>query len=160
MEFFSRVKLPKRKAAPSGSRYGKTYQMTIDKNGHKVLVEDGLTDNYEKIQSHLESTKIENIMQRAMMGDTSGLNQKQPLFMDFRNMPTTLAEAQNMIVKIEEEFNRLPLTVRQKFDHSPEKYIAMYGSEEWQAAMNIMQPKNTTAPISAETPKESEDKAE
>lgn len=126
-----------RKPTPSGSRYAKTYVMEIDANGHKILREDGLTDTYERIQSFLEETKIENIITRAEAGDMSGLMVGNAQFLDFRDAPATLAEAQNLIIKIEQEFEKLPLEVRAKFDHSPEKYISTYGSEGWNQAMQL-----------------------
>lgn len=128
-----------------GSRYAKTYHMELDPNGHKVLIEDGLTDTYEVIQSHLESTKIETILARAAMGDESGLYAKNPQFLDFRDVPQSLAEAQNLIIKMEHEFERLPLEVRKKFDHSAERFVATYGTTEWQDAMTLGNPNGTPA---------------
>lgn len=126
------------KPAPVGSRFAKTYLMTIDGHGHKVLKEDGLTDRYELIQSHLEETKIENIINKALAtGDMSGLMVGKPVYADFTNAPSTLAEAQNMLIAVEQEFEKLPLEIRAKFDHSATKYIAEYGTENWMNNMGL-----------------------
>lgn len=131
------------KPAPIGSRFAKTYLMTIDKNGHKVLKEDGLTDRYELIQSHLESTKVENIITKALAtGDMSGLMVGKPVYADFTSAPTTLAEAQNLLIAVEQEFNKLPLETRAKFDHSVTKYIAEYGTQDWMNNMGLVQSEN------------------
>lgn len=46
-------------------------------------------------------------------------------------MPKSLAEAQNMIVGIRQEFYELPIEVREKFNNSPEQYVAQYGTKSW-----------------------------
>lgn len=123
------------KPAPSGDRYSQTYVMTI-KDGKKQLVEDGLNDDYEMIQSYLEETKIETIMRRLSMGDMSVLNRKEGTYADMRNVPKTLAEAHAMITQIESEFERLPVAIKQQFGFSPAQYVADYGSDKWAAAMH------------------------
>lgn len=136
-KYFSKFNRRPTEPAPTGDRFAKTYQMEIDKNGHKFLKETGLTDIYELIQSHLEESKIENIITRAAAGDLSGLMAHEGKFLDFRDAPGSLAAAQNLIIKIEQEFDKLPLEIRAKFDHSPEKYIASYGSTEWKDTMGL-----------------------
>lgn len=131
MAFYSRTKKRPTEATNPGSEWHQEYRMAIDLNGHKYLEEDGQTNIYDKIQDSLEETKIENIIRRAVGGDETALAVMHGQYMDTTNMPTSLAEMQQAIITATEEFYKLPLEVRQKFDQSPEQFIAQYGSDEW-----------------------------
>lgn len=124
-------KRPETKPAPSGSPTEPEYTMTIDKEGHKVLKKTGETNTYNLIQESLEATKIENIMRRVTEGDPTALNLMNGQYLDVTDVPNTLAEAQNFVIKASQEFEKLPIDIKRKFDMSPEKYVATFGSEEW-----------------------------
>lgn len=119
----------------AGSEYATTYEIELDEKNHKTLVASGKTHTYADIQSHLEETKIENILARALLGDTEALNRVEGRYVDTTEMPTSLAEAQNMIIKLQNEFEALPLEQRRAFNFSVEEYISKFGSEEWATAM-------------------------
>ena len=38
---------------------------------------------------------------------------------------------QNMMIKAEQEFAKLPKEIREKFDNNAEQYIAEYGGDSW-----------------------------
>lgn len=135
VHIWSRFDRPDTIPAPEGTSTEPEYMETIDENGHRTLEQVGETDTYALIQASLEETKIENIIKRATLGDPTALTQTMGAYMDTTDMPTSLAEMQNAIIAIENEFNKLPLETRLKFNQSAEKYISMYGSEEW---ANIM----------------------
>ena len=80
-------------------------------------------------------------------GDISAFRQGEPLYADMTEAPKTLMEAQNMIIRITDEFNNLPVEVRAKFDHSPEKYVALYGGEAWAKAVGYEIKKADTGEI-------------
>ena len=147
MKFYSRLNPAPVIEAPAGSKEATTYQTQIDENGHKVTVPIGKTNIYDRIQSSLEETKIENIIRRFTEGDISAFRQGEPLYADMTDAPKTLMEAQNMIIRITEEFNNLPVEVRAKFDHSPEKYVALYGGQEWAQAVGYEVKKADTGEI-------------
>ena len=132
---WSRFDRPDTIAAPEGTGTEPEYMETIDENGHRTLEKNGETDTYAMIQASLEETKIENIIRKATLGDPTALTQTMGAYIDTTDMPTSLAEMQNTIITIENEFNRLPLATRLKFNQSAEKYISMYGSEEWAKIM-------------------------
>lgn len=144
MKFYSRLNPAPVIEAPAGSKEATTYQTQIDENGHKVTVPIGKTNIYDRIQSSLEETKIENIIRRFTEGDISAFRQGEPLYADMTEAPKTLMEAQNMIIRITNEFNELPVEIRAKFDHSPEKYVAQYGSEQWAEAVGFEIKKTAT----------------
>lgn len=124
-------------AAPTGTEYDTTYHVDIDKNGHKTLKADGKTNRYEKIQSYLEETKIENILARCAI-DPYALNQRAGQYVDMVDAPKNLAEYQNIVIKIKNEYEGLPLEQREKFGFSLEKYVATYGSKEWATTLGLM----------------------
>lgn len=135
MNFYSRMNLPPKVGTPTGDKEMTTYQTRIDENGHKITEPIGKTNIYDRIQSSLEETKIENIIKRFTEGDMTAFRNGEPIYADITGAPKSLMEAQNMIIKITDEFNSLPVEVRAKFDHSPEKYVAMYGGEKWATAV-------------------------
>lgn len=125
-------------AAATGTPYDKTYHIDIDpKTGHKSLKEDGKTNRYEKIQSYAEECKIENILARCAI-DPYALNQRAGQYIDVVDAPKTLAEAQNIMIKIKNEFMGLSVEDRNKFGNSVEKYIAQYGSKSWAKALGLI----------------------
>lgn len=138
--FYSRSKKPPVEATEPGSGIQKTYRMAIDLNGHKYLEEDGEVNLYQKIQESLEETKIENIVRRAVGGDSQALNVMHGVYADVTNAPRTFAEMQQAVITATEEFRKLPVDVREKFGHSVEKYVAEYGTEEWLKKVTIPEP--------------------
>lgn len=63
------------------------------------------------------------------MGDLSALNQRETIYADVTEMPKTLMEAQNLVLKAKQEFEQMPLEVRKLFDNSPEKYVEEMGEK-------------------------------
>ncbi|MCF0231142.1 MAG: hypothetical protein HUJ63_02470 [Enterococcus sp.] len=137
-----------------GSRIANEYRVKIDQNGHKVVEVSGKKDIYAPMQEFLEETKITNIIARCLQGDTSSLREPGS-YGDFTNMPISLADAQNKILEIEQEFERLPIDIKRQFDHSAEKYIKEIGSEKWLKLMGYNTEEKKTEP-EATTPVESE----
>lgn len=150
MEIYTRFQRPQAEPTASGTEEEYTYEMTIDKNGHKEIRRSGKTNVYEKIQASYEETKIENIIARAMGGETSGLMAHQGQYLDITNAPQTLAEAQQAIQTAKNIFEKLPISVKEQYNMSVEQYIADIGSDNWMAAMGIEKPKQ----VVAETPTE------
>lgn len=122
-----------------GSRMMDDYEFQIDQEtGKKELVKTGEHDIYPEIQSYLEETLIENIITRVTMGDLEALEARKTQYIDMTDMPVSLMDAQNKILKIEREFNKLPLEDRKKFDMSIEQYISQYGTNEWAEKIGLL----------------------
>ena len=126
---------------PTGTKWHITYEVHIDEHGHKTLHESGKEDQYAKIQEHAESCEIENIIARYNMGDKEVLNKVKGQYADITEMPTSLAEAQNKILAIKNEFYKLPIDVRREFGMSPEAYVQQYGSSQWATKMGFVEEK-------------------
>lgn len=135
IDFYTRSNLPVGDGCPTGSKFDTTYEMKIDAHGHKVLKASGKTDRYAKIQSHAEECDIEVILKKATL-DPNVLNQRLGQYGDFTDAPKTLAEAQQMMIDLENAFKDLPLDVREKFDFSVEKFIHDAGSKAWFDALS------------------------
>lgn len=130
---------PKAKPTNPGDRYLNEYQEQISKDGSKELVVIGKKDIHEFIQLDLESTKIENILHAVAMGDLQALNQREAFYVDATTMPKTLMEAQNIVIRATQEFEKMPAEIRKEFDYSAEKYVSMMGTKEF---LDIMAPYN------------------
>lgn len=164
-KIYSRFNRRPTEATASGEKEEQTFEMVIDKNGHKSIQPSGYTNIYERIQGSYEETKIENIIARAMGGEMSGLNAHNGQYLDITNAPSTLAEAQQSIQAIKNMFDKLPLEIRNKYNMSVEQYIADFGSENWANIMGVelnkpvTQPAEPTKPVTTE-PAATEGKAE
>lgn len=133
--------------AELGSETAPVYEYRIDKKtGKRKLQQVGETNIYEKIQASLESSKLENIIKRVTSGDVTALAQVEGQYIDITDLPTNMIELQNIIYKAQGEFEKLDAETRKKFENSVEKYISLYGSEEWADNMGFRK--------EAETPKE------
>lgn len=139
---------------PVGSKFMATYEYSIDEKGHKSLVKTGEKDIYTPIQEALESTLIENILQRAALGDPLALEQVHGQYIDTTDMPKSLAEAQNKIIDLKNKFNNLPIEVRKEFNFSPEQFIHEFGSNDWLTKMGYIKPEETAPEIKTETKEE------
>lgn len=139
MKFYTQYNHPKTKGNAFGSPYEPKYQEYIDRNGHATVELSSYTNRYEKIQASAESCKIENILKAVAMGDLSALRSQDLTYGDATTMPKSLMEAQNLVLRMKSEFNNLPYEVRKEFDNSPEKYVHLMGTEEFN---NIMAPYN------------------
>lgn len=149
----SRLSGTDRRFTESGRGFHTEYEIHIDEHGHKTLHATGETNLYAKIQESLEGTLIENILDRVRLGDKEALERVQGKYIDMEKLPKSLMEAQNKIIEIKNEFYKLPVDMRAKFDNSPEKYVQMFGTQEWK---DIIIPKQE--PIITEPIKESEAK--
>lgn len=109
----------------------------IDKYGQKVFTQTGETNLYEKIQESLEETKIENILKRVAIGDTSVMR-PDGIYADLTDAPKNLIEARQQMQKLEDVWNSLDNDLKRKYDFSVEKFIGQSGSDEWLRDMGLL----------------------
>lgn len=143
--FNSRYNVDPTPASPAGKEIKQEYQIKVDENGHKELIEAGQTNVYEKIQSFKDECLLENIINRAINGDPTALKQEGQ-FIDMTNLPSSFAQAQTMICKVKNEFAELPKEVKEKFNNSTDNYIQTYASKEWAENMGFTKTETETAP--------------
>lgn len=153
---FSLFNKPPRKNTPVGSKFLNTYQEEINKKGQLNLKKIGETNIYEAIQADAQSCEIENILHAVAMGDLSALKQREATYVDATTMPKNLMEAQNLVIKMKDEFYKMPVEVRKEFGNDPDIYISKMGTNEFN---EIMAPYNEKiAAIAAEKSKAEYDK--
>lgn len=92
-------------------------------DGVKQLVVTGKENFKAFIEASKNETLISNIMKRFEQGDVAALSRVQGFYGDVTGMPSNLAEAQNMLIFLENKFNALPLDIKKKFDNSFDKYV-------------------------------------
>ncbi len=108
----------------SGTSEHILYSPQFDEHGHFELVESGVEDVYDMIQSHKDGTDIHQILRRFENGDVNALNKVQGVFADVTEMPKTYAEMLNHIIAGKNAFMDLPVETRAKFGHSFERWLA------------------------------------
>ena len=92
------------KACPTGDGY--VSEFALDENGD--LVETGKHSLYDEIQSHKDECTLETLLSRALNGDPNALNQRQGVFADITNAPTSLVEASRHLDDVNELKKQVP----------------------------------------------------
>lgn len=137
MKFATAYNRPQTIPADTGDGTAPVFEYQMEK-GVKKLIKTGTTSVYDLIQSELEDTKVENIIKRATAGDENALERYAAMYFDSTQMPSTIAQAQEKIVQIQNEFYDLPVETRAMFSHNPDAYVHEYGTETWARKMGFM----------------------
>lgn len=114
-----------------GESFHIRYSPRVLENGEIKLVESGKDDIKAMINSFRDSTDMSFILKRLAVGDTSVLNHHPGIFGDFTQMPTTYAEALQLVIDARHEFNALPLDVKNLFNNDYRQFLASAGTPEW-----------------------------
>lgn len=121
---------PPRIEQSSGNRWEPHFVEKYDEYGQPYLVRDGETDTYEEIQSYKESCDIHYLLERYANGDLNVMS-RQGQYMDISGIPQNWHDIFNTIQAQRENFEQLPLAVKEKFGHSFEAWASQAGSENW-----------------------------
>lgn len=92
-------------------------------DGHYRLVETGKTNLFDYVQASKEDTLIYNLIDRFARGDVSALSQRVGQYLDVVGLPSTLAEAQQLMIDVQNKFDHLDADVKAKFDNSVSVYV-------------------------------------
>jgi len=131
MEFYNRSKYNKGEPSPAGEKEVPTYTLKIDeKTGKEELKQTGTTNIYELIQASKDECDVYNILKRYEAGNVEILNQRQGVYADMTKAPTSLAQAQQMLLDAEQDFYMLPVEIRKEFNNSPSEYISAISNGE------------------------------
>lgn len=101
------------------------YAPVLDDEGVLSLEPIGKTDLRVMIDSYRESCDLNVILARYANGDASALAATQGSFFDAVDLPKTYAEMLNTVMTAENEFLKLPLDVRERFDNSFQKWLSL-----------------------------------
>lgn len=128
-----------------------------DENGEKDLEKVGTIDTYLAIQAEAESCDVKTIVRRAEMGEVDLLNKFSGSFVDTTSMPTSLMEAQNLVLRAEHEFNNLPVDLKELFNNDKMQFLAEYGTEKFNKKLNYLSEKKKPKEIKKEEIKKQEE---
>lgn len=127
IKFYNLNHLPPRVPHVKFRKVIPNYEMTIDKNGHKVLkalpIERG-RNIYDIIQAELPGTGIYDIIARFKAGDKEAILPVNWKDADYTAVTGTLIDMQNKLDKAENFFETAPVDFRKKYDFSFEKFLA------------------------------------
>ena len=136
--------------ADPGDPMHKVFAPEMLEDGTIKLVQTGVENTDEIIQSYYESTTLESILSRFAAGDTSALNRYEPIYVDVTQQPKTLAEALQTVINSRNAFDALPVQVKQQFDNDYNKWLATAGTEKWYEVMKPVFGQNSAAAHAAD----------
>lgn len=130
----------------TGSGEKQLYRGVLDRDtGMIELVDNGVKNLYAEIQSYKDMCDINKIVARYMEGEIDILNQVQGVYGDFSASPMDLADALQQAYEAEQQFNRLPVEIKQKFDNNWHIWLNSFGSEDWLRNMGVSEDNNVGA---------------
>lgn len=134
------------KPTEAGESVRRTYLWERNEKGEKVLKLDQVIDQQAEIDSYLEETKLENIIRRASIDPDIAARIAPDIgggIKDFTEMPQTLAELQNIMIRAEQIWGEVPKEIKLKFDNDVDKFIESFGSVEWAKNLGIYKEEQT-----------------
>lgn len=112
-----------------GSRVHPHYESHFDGKGI-VLVESGVTDIQEEIESYGKYTDLHYMLHRLSVGDRNVLSKRTPIYGDFSGMPTNPIDAINVVQSAESRFAELSLEERSAYNNDFRAWLAAVLSGE------------------------------
>lgn len=132
------VRDPNSFVSSSGDLFHVRLAPRVLEDGTLKLVESGKDDIKSMINSFRDSTDMSFILNRLAVGDTSVLDQRPALFGDFTQMPTTYAEALQLVIDGRRQFDALPLDVKNSFNNDYRQFLATAGTDEWSQKLSSL----------------------
>lgn len=121
----------------SGSRVKVLHGPKFTERGVLEIIETGVEDLYDYIQSHAESVDIHVVLSRFAAGDVDALARTQGFYMDATDLPKTYAEILNSVLAGEAAFNQLPAEIKQKFNNSFSEWMSQMDESSWIEKMGL-----------------------
>lgn len=131
MKFFTAYNYPTTVAAASGSRTLPKFVRRVDDNGRKILVQDGIEDVYGGIQQAAKGIEVADLVRRFRSGDTDAIGDPTFESVDITAAPTSLLDAQNKLIQAREQFDALPIKVKQMYNNDASFWLAKVASGEF-----------------------------
>lgn len=123
------------------------YGPVFDKDGRMSLEVKGKENLYDIIQSHRDSCNIHVLLKRFANGETDVFSRVQGVFGDFTNLPSTYADLLNKINDGKAVFDRLPVEVRARFNHSFEEFLVASGQPDFANRLGVVSDPAPAAPV-------------
>lgn len=132
-------KVPKFVSNP-GERYRPVYTPEIKSDGQFELVQTGVEDLQQYIDSFKDSCDVSLMVQRFLAGDETALRNGNPVFMDLVGAPKSLAEAYALNFRAEAAFENLPAEIKNQFGNNFYQFLSAVGTEQWYKALKQPEP--------------------
>lgn len=123
MKFFSRLNRPPCSTVSLGSPMSDVFEERINTNGEKELVCTGKTSAYDRVQASFKDSLVYSALARAGAGDSTALNRAQMFYGDVTKVPKNLAEAHQLLLNMDKNFESLPVEIKRVYDNSPSKFV-------------------------------------
>lgn len=133
----ARVSDPNEFTTCPGEKMHPIFSAKLMDDGTILLKKTDEEDIQAKIDSYRDQTDMAYVLRQLMLGDTSVLTQKEPMYGDFTQMPKNMMEAMQLMIDGEKAFYELDLETRQRFDNNFRQWIIDAGSPEWCKKMNL-----------------------
>lgn len=121
--FHSRSNYPDTIPAPSGERKRAKLTRGVDSDGNRTLVISGYDDLVEFVNLAAEGVTIQDLMKRAERGEDTLHPDAVQSYVDLSNAPKSLLDAEMSVINARNEFEKLPLEVRQAYDNNLSKWL-------------------------------------
>ena len=129
-----------------GSRFHTHYDSRFD-GRRVVLVESGVTDVQQSIESFGKYTDIHYMLHRLSVGDNSVLSGRVPLYGDFSGLPTNPLDAINIVQSAESLFGQLSLEERAVYNNDFRAWLASRLSGPQTGGSAVSDPVPITDPV-------------
>lgn len=113
---------PRKMCSHVGEPVKTQYIGRYDYNGDVELVEDGVRNVYDEIQSYADECSMDNILRRFAAGDVSVLSKSQGVYVDASQLPEHFVDMCNLVAEVERKFNLLPVEERAVYENNFVKY--------------------------------------
>ena len=113
---------PRKMCSHVGEPVKTQYIGRYDYNGDVELVEDGVRNVYDEIQSYADECSMDNILRRFAAGDVSVLSKSQGVYVDASQLPEHFVDMCNLVAEVERKFNLLPVEERAAYENNFVKY--------------------------------------
>lgn len=114
-----------------GSFTKNVYGSEYDKQHRLVVVKKGEEDLKAYINSFAESVNLHVILKRFQNGDRKSLIDRIGDYVDISAIPDNMNELMAVSKNLESGFERLPASVKEKFNNNVQEFKAIAGTEEW-----------------------------
>lgn len=113
---------PRKMVSHVGVPVKKKFIGRYDYNGDVELVEHGVCNVYDEIQSYADECSMDNILRRFAAGDVSVLSKSQGVYVDASQLPEHFVDMCNLVAEVERNFNLLPVEERAMYENNFVKY--------------------------------------
>jgi hypothetical protein len=141
---------PRKMCSHVGEPVKNQYIGRYDYNGDVELVEDGVRNVYDEIQSYADECSMDNILRRFASGDVSVLSKSQGVYVDASQLPEHFVDMCNLVAEVERKFNLLPVEERAAYENNFVKYALGQRVADAVVAADSAQPEQTEEKGAAE----------